>query len=325
MQENTNISNQKIKVLIVDDQALVLDILAKGLAKDPMIEVVGTATDGYIALNQVNRLKPDVIILDMEMPRMNGIQFLHNLMPVNPIPTIVLSALTEKDSQITKEAFEAGAVDFQPKPGAGARALPELFSQLIYKIKLAYTQDVSHLKKVKKEFKLPSNHLDRTAKTNQIILGMGAMDISNDPNKVLKIFALGSCIGLGLFCPSKNVVGLAHVALPQSNTDKEKAEKLPGYFADTAVDALLQKMNELGCPKEKIFAKIAGGAKTKIELGEYFSIGQRNTVAVKAGLLKRGIKILGEDTGDTISRTVSVKAGDTKMQIYFPDKGTWEI
>lgn len=154
---------------------------------------------------------------------------------------------------------------------------------------------------------------------------MGAMDVSSDPNKVLKIFALGSCIGLGLFCPSKSTVGLAHVALPQSTTDKEKAEKLPGYFADTAVDALLQKMNELGCPKEKIYAKIAGGAKTKIELGEYFSIGQRNTVAVKAGLLKRGIKILGEDTGDTISRTVSVKAGDTKMQIYFPDRGTWEI
>lgn len=318
-------ADKKIRILIVDDQALVLDILAKGLAKDPMIEVVGTATDGFLALNQVTRVAPDVIILDMEMPRMNGIQFLHNLMPVNPIPTIVLSALTEKDSQITKEAFEAGAVDFQPKPSAGARGLPELFSQLLTKIKLASTQDVSHLKKIKKDFKLPSNALDRTAKSDQIILGMGAMDASNQDGKTLKIFALGSCIGLGLFCPSRNVVGLAHVALPQSTTDMEKAEKLPGYFADTAVDALLKKMGEFGCTPDKIYAKIAGGAKTKIELGDYFGIGQRNGVAVKAGLLKRGIKILGEDIGGTISRTVSIKVGDKKMSLYFPDKGTWEI
>lgn len=315
----------KIKVLIVDDQALVLDILAKGLVKDPMIDIIGTATDGYLALNQVSRQKPDVIILDMEMPRMNGIQFLHNLMPVNPIPTIVLSALTEKDSKITKEAFEAGAVDFQPKPGAGARGLPDLFSQLLTKIKLAATQDVSHLKKVKKEYKLPGNALDRAAKSDQIILGMGAMEATNSPDKILKIFALGSCIGLGLFCPSKNVVGLAHIALPQSTTDSEKAQKLPGYFADTGVDALLRKMGEYGCTPDKIYAKIAGGAKTKIELGDYFGIGQRNTVAVKAGLLKRGVKILGEDLGGTISRTASVKVGDKKMTLYFPDKGTWEI
>lgn len=315
----------KIKVLIVDDQALVLDILAKGLAKDPMINIIGTATDGYIALNQVSREKPDVIILDMEMPRMNGIQFLLNLMPVNPIPTIVLSALTEKDSKVTKEAFEAGAVDFQPKPSAGARGLPELFSQLITKIKLASTQDVSHLKKPKKDYKLPGNALDRVAKTDQIILGMGAMDATNSPDKMLKIFALGSCIGLGLFCPSKGVVGLAHIALPQSNTDSEKAQKLPGYFADTGVDALINKMGGFGCTPDRIYAKIAGGAKTKVELADYFGIGQRNILAVKAGLLKRGVKLLGEDVGGTISRTVSVRVGEKKMSVYFPDKGTWEV
>ncbi len=318
-------SDTKIKVLIVDDQALVLDILAKGLAKDPMIEVVGTATDGYLALNQVSRLKPDVILLDMEMPRMNGIQFLLNLMPVNPIPTIVLSALTQKDSKVTSEAFEAGAVDFLPKPGAGARGLPELFNQLFTKIKLASTQDVSHLKRVKKDYTLPSNALDRTARTNQVILGMGAFEVTKDPTKVLKIFALGSCIGLALFCPSANIVGLAHIALPASQTDLEKAQKLPGYFADSGVDVMVKTMQDFGCTSDKVYAKIAGGAKTKVELGDYFSIGQRNAVAVKAGLLKRGIKILGEDIGGSISRTASVKVGDRKLTLYFPDKGTWEI
>ncbi len=117
--------SKKIKVLVVDDQPLVLDILSKGLVQDPEIEVIGTAIDGYLALNMINRARPDVIILDMEMPRMNGIQFLHQMNAQSPIPTIVLSALTDPNSQITQDAFEAGAVDFLPKPSSGAKGLLE--------------------------------------------------------------------------------------------------------------------------------------------------------------------------------------------------------
>ncbi len=316
---------EKIKVLIVDDQSLVLDILSKGIAKDPGIEVVGTATDGYIALNLIPNLKPDVIILDMEMPRMNGIQFLHNLMPVNPIPTIVLSALTDKDSRITDEAFNAGAVDFLKKPASGSQGLPTLLVQLWTKIKIANTKEVSHFKKMKFDYTLPPNVLDRTLKSNKLILGMGSMDVTNDPVSELKIFALGSCIGLAMFCPSKQTVGLSHVALPNSKTDLSKALNLPGYFADTAVPALLKKMQEAGCEINRIYAKIAGGAKTRVELGDFFGIGQKNSIAVKAGLLKIGIKILGEDTGGNISRTASLKSTDKMLSLYYPEKGTWEI
>ncbi|MFP4542767.1 MAG: response regulator [Candidatus Kapaibacterium sp.] len=317
--------NNKIKVLIVDDQALVLDILARGLEKDPRIEVSGKATDGYLALNLINRQKPDVIILDMEMPRMNGIQFLHNLMPVNPIPTIVLSALTDRDSKITQEAFEAGAVDFLSKPQAGAKALPNLMNQLYTKIRIAATKDVQYLKKGKKDYRLPSNALDRKAKTDQVILGMGAMEVTNGTGKTLKIYALGSCIGLAMVCPVKNIVGMAHVVLPNSKTDGEKALKLPGYFADSAVKEMIRLMIEKGCRNNQIFAKIAGGAKTKVEIGDYFNVGQRNTISVKANLLKSGIKILAEDVGGNISRTASLKVGETKLSLYYPDKGTWQI
>ncbi len=319
-------TDRRIKVLIIDDQALVLDILAKNIAKDPAIVVVGTATDGYLALNQIGKLKPDVIILDMEMPRMNGIQFLHNLMPVNPIPTIVLSALTERDSKLTEEAFEAGAVDFLPKPSGGARALPELINQLWVKVKMAATMDVQHLKRIKRDYRLPGNALDRTAKTNQIILGMGAYDVINEHGKILKIFALGSCVGLMMFCPVKNVVALAHVALPASRTDPEKAIRLPGYFADTSVVAMFNRMLEFGCPPDKVYAKLAGGARTKVELGDYFGIGQKNSVAVKAGLIKKGIKIISEDLGGEISRTASVQLGtDFRLNLHHPEKGTWQI
>jgi chemotaxis receptor (MCP) glutamine deamidase CheD/FixJ family two-component response regulator len=317
--------SKKIKVLIVDDQALVLDILQKGLSRDPMVEIVGTATDGQLALNQLPRLKPDVIVLDMEMPRMNGIQFLNQMMPNYSIPTIVLSALTHKDSKLTQQAFELGAFDFLPKPQGGARELPKLIVQLLTKIRIAAAQDVTQFKRPEKPMDLPKNELDRNAKTNQIILGMGAYEVSNEPGKILKIFALGSCVGVGLFCPSKNVVAMSHVVLPSSTTDPEKSKTMPGYFADTAINAMLDKMISLGCEKNRIFAKMAGGAKTTVDIGDYFGIGQRNAVAVKATLLKQGVRVLAEDVGNTYSRTVHVIVGDNNYYLLHPDKGKWEI
>ncbi len=316
--------NKKIKVLLVDDQAIVLDILKKGLAQDAGIEVIDTANDGYLALNSIQRNKPDVIILDMEMPRMNGIQFLHNLMPINPIPTIVLSALTEKNSKLTVEAFEAGAIDFVLKPSGGAKELTRLFSQLRTKIRIAITKDVAKFKK-SSSYALPGNAIDRTSKTNQIVLGMGAYEVITEKEKLLKIFALGSCIGLAMFCPSKGVIGMAHVVLPSSKTDLDKSLDKPGYFADTALKAMLDDFASLGCTSNMIYAKIAGGAKTKVELGDRFSIGQKNAVAVKAGLIKYGVKLLGEDIGGNISRTVYFKIGDKKLTANHPEKGNWLV
>lgn len=318
---------KKIKVLIVDDQALVLDILAKGLSRDSEIEVVGTATDGQLALNQIPRLQPDVIILDMEMPRMNGLQFLQQLIPLNPIPTIVLSALTHVDSKLTQQVFELGAADFLPKPTGGARALPTLLSQLWTKIKIVAAQDKNHFKVTGKigAATLPSTELDRQAKANQSILGMGAHEVTNDSGKILKIFALGSCVGVAMFCPPLNVIALAHIVLPSSTTDPEKAKNIPGYFADTGIITMLEEMGKLGCDKKQIIAKIAGGAKTSVDVGDYFGIGQRNAVAAKASLLKQGIKVLADDVGGAFSRTVHIQSGDSKLYIYHPEKGKWEI
>lgn len=318
-------SNRKIKVLLVDDQPLILNILKRGLSSKEELEIIGTATDGYMALHSLRNAVPDVIVLDLEMPRMNGIQFLHNLIPVKPIPTIVLSALTANDSKLTEEAFEAGAVDFQKKPSGGAQALMTMMDQLLTKIKIAATKDVKQLRKAKKNYALPANHLDRTTKTNKIVLGMGAFEVSKDEAKEIKIFALGSCIGLAMFCRKTRIAGLCHVALPNSKTDSIKADSLPGYFANTAIDAMQQKMVALGCKPEDIYAKIAGGAKTKVELGNYFAIGQKNTIAVKAALVKKGIKLLAEDVGGEISRTVYVKPGKNELNIHHPNKGDWTL
>ena len=136
-----------IRVIVVDDSALVRDILARGLSIDPFIDVVATAPDPYVARDLIVKHKPDVLTLDVEMPRMDGVEFLRKLMPQYPIPVVMVSALTEKGKKITLDALEAGAVDFVTKPGTDvARGLNAMLMELRTKVKIASTANVSHWK-----------------------------------------------------------------------------------------------------------------------------------------------------------------------------------
>ena len=105
-----------IKVLIVDDSAVIRSIIKEVLSHDPQIEVVGEAQDPYVARDQIKKLNPDIITLDVEMPKMDGITFLSNLMRLRPMPVVMLSTLTTKGADITLEALELGAIDFIAKP-----------------------------------------------------------------------------------------------------------------------------------------------------------------------------------------------------------------
>lgn len=137
--------NKRVKVLVVDDSALVRSILEAGLNKDPEIMVVGTASDPYKARDKILELEPDVLTLDVEMPRMDGVAFLQRLMPQYPIPVIMVSALTEKGKKITMDALEAGAIDFVTKPTTGlSRGLNAMMVDLREKVKIAAMADVSH-------------------------------------------------------------------------------------------------------------------------------------------------------------------------------------
>ena len=134
-----------IRVLVVDDSALVRQALSKGLSLDPLIKVVGTASDPYAARDQIMKLDPDVLTLDIEMPHMNGVEFLRKLMPQYPLPVVMVSALTERGKQITLDALEAGAVDFVTKPKATTPGgLSEMLLELAAKLKIAATVDVKH-------------------------------------------------------------------------------------------------------------------------------------------------------------------------------------
>ncbi len=129
---------EKIRVIIVDDSALVRDILSAGLSRDPDIEVVGTAADPFEAGEKIPTLKPDVMTLDVEMPRMNGLEFLRRLMPQYPLPVVMVSALTEKGKQLTMDALALGAVDFVAKPkGDMASGMDLLLNELTMKVKIA--------------------------------------------------------------------------------------------------------------------------------------------------------------------------------------------
>jgi two-component system chemotaxis response regulator CheB len=131
-------SKDKVKVLIVDDSALVRQALEKILSSDRQIEVIGTAADPYIAAQKISRSVPDVITLDIEMPRMDGLTFLQKIMSQHPIPVVVCSALTEKGAQTTMKALEYGAVDIITKPKLGAaKFLEETRERLCSTVKAA--------------------------------------------------------------------------------------------------------------------------------------------------------------------------------------------
>ena len=126
-----------IKVLVVDDSAVVRQTLERELGKSGDIEVVGTAQDPYIARDKIVELRPDVITLDIEMPRMDGITFLKKLMHHFPLPVIIVSSLAQKGSDLALAALDAGAVEVLAKPGA-AYSVGDMAIELTEKIRAAY-------------------------------------------------------------------------------------------------------------------------------------------------------------------------------------------
>ncbi|UCD66799.1 MAG: chemotaxis response regulator protein-glutamate methylesterase [Deltaproteobacteria bacterium] len=174
---NSKVPKRTIRVLIVDDSALVCKILKERLSREPGIEVVGTAPDAYGARDKIVQLRPDVMTLDVEMPRMNGVEFLRRLMPQYPIPVIMVSSLTKKGTRIAIESLEAGAVDFVTKPSADlGHGLENMLMELCTKIKIASTANVSHWKE--KRIQLPSEQrilpVKKFKKSEEKVIAIGA-------------------------------------------------------------------------------------------------------------------------------------------------------
>jgi two-component system, chemotaxis family, protein-glutamate methylesterase/glutaminase len=157
-----------IKVLVVDDSAVVRQILQSALSADPEIEVVGTAPDPFVARDLIVQRKPDVVTLDVEMPRMDGITFLRKLMHYFPLPVIVVSSLTPEGSGLALDALASGAVEVMCKPGA-AFTVGDMSEDLVEKVKTASRAKVKQLDRATRG--AAASALGRT--TNKVV-AMGA-------------------------------------------------------------------------------------------------------------------------------------------------------
>jgi two-component system, chemotaxis family, protein-glutamate methylesterase/glutaminase len=160
-----------IKVLIVDDSATARAVLTEILKEDPEIKVVATASDAYVARDKIVELKPDVVCLDVEMPRMDGITFLKKLMHYVPMPVVMVSSLTQSGAKTTLDALEAGAIDFVPKPHSYIYdGKDEMKEELISKVKSA-----AKAKVLKREIhKHIQTNMYSLAETTNKIVAIGA-------------------------------------------------------------------------------------------------------------------------------------------------------
>jgi len=164
---------KRIKVLIVDDSAIVRKIFTEELSKFPDIEVVGTAPDPYVARDKIVKLEPDVITLDIEMPKMDGLTFLKKLMRHYPLPVIMVSSLTPKGGKLTLEAMDIGAVEVIAKPG-GSYTVGDMSNQLAEKIRAA-----SRVRMVKRgpgnqPASVRSEPISALTKTSNKVIAIGA-------------------------------------------------------------------------------------------------------------------------------------------------------
>lgn len=140
--------NRKTRVIVVDDSALVRSLLAEIINRQPDMECIGTANDPLVAREMIRELNPDVITLDIEMPKMDGIDFLGRIMRLRPMPVLMISTLTERGAEITMRALELGAVDFVSKPRVGvANGLSQLSTEIVDKIRIAASAHVHRMVK----------------------------------------------------------------------------------------------------------------------------------------------------------------------------------
>ena len=159
--------NNTVRVLIVDDSAIVRKILTQELGRHSGIEIVGTAPDPYIARDKIVALNPDVLTLDVEMPRMDGITFLRKLMKHRPMPVIVLSSLTPQGGKTAMEALEAGAVEVMCKPG-GSYSVGDMCTVLVEKIKAASRARINRNPAAALQNAAPPQRLSMAETTNKI-------------------------------------------------------------------------------------------------------------------------------------------------------------
>jgi two-component system chemotaxis response regulator CheB len=220
-----------IRVLIVDDSRMIRDILTGILKEQPDIHVVGAAADAYEARDMIRDLKPDVITLDVEMPKMNGLEFLDKLMRAKPTPVVMISSATERGSEVTFRALELGAVDFVTKPRLGEET-PEDYGQVIAdKIRAARSARLKAPRRADPNDTTtmpaaqPKKPVPRGVKTSERLIAVGA---STGGTEAIREFL----VAMPQDCP-----GIVIVQHMPENFTRMFAERLNGLCSITVKEA----------------------------------------------------------------------------------------
>jgi two-component system chemotaxis response regulator CheB len=145
-------TSRKIRVLIVDDSMVIRQILHDIISDTPDMEVVGMACDGVQALEKIPKLQPDVVTLDIQMPRMDGLATLDAILQKHPLPVVMISSLTQRGAEITLQALDRGAIDYIPKPESSGQ-LTEVQEEVVRKVRLAAGADVQRILRIRRERK----------------------------------------------------------------------------------------------------------------------------------------------------------------------------
>ena len=158
-----------------------------------------------------------------------------------------------------------------------------------------------------------------------VYVGVGEYAASKDGDEIVKTLALGSCVAVIILDPQNRAVGLLHIALPDSEINKKRANERPGMFADTGIDRMLEEMKKCGFNgKGRLTVKLAGGASI-MDPNNTFNIGKRNILAVRKCLWKYRLGAIAEDVGGSISRSVAVDVKTGRVTISSPGRGEWEL
>lgn len=229
---------RKIRVLVVDDSALARKLITKGLSEDPLIEVMGPAGDAESALDLIIRGRPDVITLDVEMPRVDGVTFLKMYMARYPTPTVMVSSLTERGKKITLDALEAGAVDIVTKPRLGVvDGLPKLMGDLCERVKHAARVDVRRYAQISDHYSVKINPPEDRQRRKESgrradAVHTDAQALSETTDRVIAIGAsAGGVAALGRVIPafpaaSPGIVLVQHMPAGFTTSFAERLDKL---------------------------------------------------------------------------------------------------
>ena len=229
----------KIRVLIIDDSVLIRKILTEILNSSPDIEVIGVAADPLIARDMIKQLNPDVLTLDIEMPHMDGITFLRNLMRLRPTPVVMISTLTEKGAEVTLEALTLGAVDFIPKPKADAvSTLNDYADEIIGKVKIAAQANLSNIIDARK---LKTRAADKTPV---------AVNLKAHPAKKTISYS-NTLIALGASTGGTEAIKAVVKGLPANTPAVLITQHLPAAFSESFVRHInLVSAMTAGIPKD---------------------------------------------------------------------------